>query len=159
MAEYKSIHKGQEIDEAVTRALNLSVNLGVRSDKMMSQKAITQELEKKIDKIEGKDLSSNDFTDELREKLINVNKTYLISIEKIWNKISDNTYTQIIPVTGIKEKDVAIVNVELSDDLNIADLELKAWSKISSISINNGSITVYCKNGTPDIDLKIKIKT
>ena len=106
MAEYKSIHKGQEIDEAVTRALNLSGNLGVRSDKMMSQKAITQELEKKIDKIEGKDLSSNDFTDELREKLINVNKTYLIRIEKIWNKISDNTYTQIIPVTGIKEKDV-----------------------------------------------------
>ena len=159
MAEYKSIHKGQEIDEAVTRALNLSENLGVRSDKMMSQKAITQELEKKIDKIEGKDLSSNDFTDELREKLINVNKTYLISIEKIWNKISDNTYTQIIPVTGIKEKDVAIVNVELSDDLNIADLELKAWSKISSISINNGNITVYCKNGIPDTDLKIKIKT
>ena len=159
MAEYKSIHKGQEIDEAVTRALNLSENLGVRSDKMMSQKAITQELEKKIDKIEGKDLSSNDFTDELRKKLINVNKTYLISIEKIWNKISDNTYTQIIPVTGIKEKDVAIVNVELSDDLNIADLELKAWSKISSISINNGSITVYCKNGIPDIDLKIRIKT
>lgn len=47
MAEYKSIHKGQEIDEAVTRALNLSENLGVRSDKMMSQKAITQELEKR----------------------------------------------------------------------------------------------------------------
>ena len=133
MAEYKSIHKGQEIDEAVTRALNLSGNLGVRSDKMMSQKAITQELEKKIDKIEGKDLSSNDFTDELREKLINVNKTYLIRIEKIWNKISDNTYTQIIPVTGIKEKDVAIVNVELSDDLNLADAELKDWRKISSI--------------------------
>ena len=147
MAEYKSIHKGQEIDEAVTRALNLSGNLGVRSDKMMSQKAITQELEKKIDKIEGKDLSSNDFTDELREKLINVNKTYLIRIEKIWNKISDNTYTQIIPVTGIKEKDVAIVNVELSDDLNLAD------------AINNGNITVYCKNEIPDTDLKIKIKT
>ena len=159
MAEYKSIHKGQEIDEAVTRALNLSENLGVRSDKMMSQKAITQELEKKTDKIEGKDLSSNDFTDELREKLINVNKTYLIRIEKIWNKISDNTYTQIIPVTGIKEKDVAIVNVELSDDLNLADAELKAWSKISSISINNGNITVYCKNEIPDIDLKIRIKT
>ena len=52
MAEYKSIHKGQEIDEAVTRTLNLSENLGVRSDKMMSQKAITQELEKKTDKIE-----------------------------------------------------------------------------------------------------------
>lgn len=54
---------------------------------------------------------------------------------------------------------MAIVNVELSDDLNLADAELKAWSKISSISINNGNITVYCKNGIPDTDLKIKIKT
>ena len=138
---------------------SLKANWGDIQGEISNQKDLMSELNTKIDKVDGKDLSSNDFTDELREKLINVNKTYLISIEKIWNKISDNTYTQIISVTGIKEKDVAIVNVELSDDLNIADLELKAWSKISSISINNGSITVYCKNGTPDIDLKIKIKT
>ena len=134
-------------------------NWGDIRGEISSQKDLMSELNTKIDKVEGKDLSSNDFTDELREKLINVNKTYLIRIEKIWNKISYNTYTQIIPVTGIKEKDVAIVNVELSDDLNLADLELKAWSKISSISINNGSITVYCKNGIPDTDLKIRIKT
>ncbi len=134
-------------------------NWGDIQGKISSQKDLISELDKKADKVEGKDLSSNDFTDELREKLINVNKTYLIRIEKIWNKISDNTYTQIIPVTGIKEKDVAIVNVELSDDLNLADAELKAWSKISSISINNGNITVYCKNGIPDTDLKIRIKT
>ena len=103
-------------------------NWGDIQGKISSQKDLISELDKKADKVEGKDLSSNDFTDELREKLINVNKTYLIRIEKIWNKISDNTYTQIIPVTGIKEKDVAIVNVELSDDLNLADAELKAWS-------------------------------
>ena len=136
-----------------------STSWGNITGNILNQKDLNEKLDSKIDKIDGKGLSSNDFTDELREKLLNVNKTYLISIEKIWNKISDNTYTQIIPVTGIKEKDVAIVNVELSDDLNIADLELKAWSKISSISINNGSITVYCKNGIPDIDLKIRIKT
>lgn len=159
MAEYKSIHKGQEIDEAITRALNLTESLGLSSDKIMSQKAITQRLEEKIDKTEGKSLSSNDFTDELKEKLININKTYLISIDKVWNRIFDNTYTQIIPVNGIKEKDIAIVNVELSDDPNLADSELKAWYKISNIFINDGSITIYCKNGIPDIDLKIRIKT
>lgn len=136
-----------------------STSWGNITGNILNQKDLNEKLDSKIDKIDGKGLSSNDFTDELREKLLNVNKTYLISIEKIWNKISDNTYTQIIPVTGIKEKDVAIVNVELSDDVNLADLELKAWSKISSISINNGNITVYCKNGIPDTDLKIKIKT
>ena len=45
MAEYKSIHKGEEIDEAVTRAFNLSETTGLNSDKIMSQKAVTQELQ------------------------------------------------------------------------------------------------------------------
>ena len=39
MAEYRSIHSGSEIDEAVTRALNLLEVLGTDSNKMMSQKA------------------------------------------------------------------------------------------------------------------------
>lgn len=69
MAEYKSIHSGSEIDEAVTRALNLLEVLGTDSNKMMSQKAITEFLDTKVDKVEGKVLSSNDFTDEYQKNL------------------------------------------------------------------------------------------
>ena len=159
MAEYKSIHSGSEIDEAVTRALNLLEVLGTDSNKIMSQKAITDFLDTKVDKVEGKVLSSNDFTDEYQNKLANINKTYLISIDRIWNRDSDGSYTQIIPVSGIKETDVAIVNVKLSDDPNIAESELQAWSKISKITMNDGNITVCCKNETPDIVIQVKIKT
>ena len=158
MAKYKSIHKGEEIDEAVTRALNLKESLGLNSDKIMSQKSITSFLENKVDKIEGKSLSSNDFTDELKEKLVSLGKTYLISIEKTWNKFSDNTYTQIIPVNGIKEKDIAVVNIELSNDKNLAEKELESWDKISKIIINDGNLTVYCKNGIPEVSINIRIK-
>lgn len=63
MAEYKSIHTGREIDEAVTRALNLADTTGLSPDKMMSQKAITEGLNNKMEKSEGKGLSSNDFSD------------------------------------------------------------------------------------------------
>lgn len=149
MAEYKSIHSGSEIDEAVTRALNLLEVLGTDSNKIMSQKAITEFLDTKVDKVEGKVLSSNDFTDEYQNKLANINKTYLISIDRIWNRDSDGSYTQIIPVSGIKETDVAIVNVKLSDDPNIAESELQAWGKISKITINDGNITVCCKMRYP----------
>ncbi len=159
MAEYKSIHSGSEIDEAVTRALNLLEVLGTDSNKIMSQKAITEFLDTKVDKVEGKVLSSNDFTDEYQNKLANINKTYLISIDRIWNRDSDGSYTQIIPVSGIKETDVAIVNVKLSDDPNIAESELQAWGKISKITINDGNITVCCKNEIPDIVIQVKIKT
>lgn len=69
MAEYRSIHSGSEIDEAVTRALNLLEVLGTDSNKMMSQKAITEFLDTKVDKVEGKVLSSNDFTDEYQKNL------------------------------------------------------------------------------------------
>ena len=82
MAEYKSIHKGEEIDEAVTRAFNLSETTGLNSDKIMSQKAITQELQNKVDKVEGKGLSSSDFTDEEKLKLSSIetgaNKTIIV---------------------------------------------------------------------------------
>lgn len=159
MAEYKSIHSGSEIDEAVTRALNLLEVLGTDSNKMMSQKAITEFLDTKVDKVEGKVLSSNDFTDEYQNKLANINKTYLISIDRNWDRGSDGSYTQVIPVSGINETDVAIVNIELNDDPNIADSELQAWSKISKITINDDNITVYCKNEIPDIVIQAKIKT
>ena len=82
MAEYKSIHKGEEIDEAVTRAFNLSETTGLNSDKIMSQKAVTQELQNKVDKVEGKGLSSSDFTDEEKLKLSSIetgaNKTIVV---------------------------------------------------------------------------------
>lgn len=159
MAEYRSTHSGSEIDEAVTRALNLLEVLGTDSNKMMSQKAITEFLDTKVDKVEGKVLSSNDFTDEYQNKLTNINKTYLISIDRTWNRGSDGSYTQVIPISGIKETDVAIVNIELSDDPAIAESELQAWSKISKITMNDGNITVYCKNEIPDIVIQVKIKT
>ena len=159
MAEYKSIHSGSEIDEAVTRALNLLEVLGTDSNKIMSQKAITEFLDTKVDKVEGKVLSSNDFTDEYQNKLTNINKTYLISIDRNWDRGSNGSYTQVIPVSGINETDLAIVNIELSDDPNISDSELQAWSKISKITINDGNITVYCKNEIPDIVIHAKIKT
>jgi len=125
---------------------------------ILNQSDLIIELDKKVDKVEGKSLSSNDFTDELKEKLNNINKVYLISIEKSWNKISDDVYTQSIPVNGIKKDEIAIVNVELSDDPILADKELEAWNKISRIVINDGSIVIYCFNGTPSVEIKIKIK-
>lgn len=123
-----------------------------------NQSDLIIELDKKIDKVEGKSLSSNDFTDELKEKLSNINKVYLIRIEKAWNKISDDVYTQSIPVNGIKKDEIAIVNVELSEDSILADKELEAWNKISKIVINDGNIVIYCLNGIPSVEIKIKIK-
>ncbi len=50
---------------------------------------------------------------------------------------------QVISVNGIKEKDIAMVCIELSDDKVLADKELAVWNRLTKVVINNGSITAY----------------
>lgn len=159
MSEYKSSHKGEEIDKAVDRVLNLTDVTGLGTDKIMNQKAVTEKLYAKVDKIEGKGLSSNDFTTEMKNKLSDSNKSYLVSIDRVWSAYAEDIYMQIIPVNGIKETDTAIVFVETSGDENLADRELEIWNRIKNITVNNGSITVYVKGKIPGISIKIRIKT
>ena len=123
------------------------------------QKAVTEKLDSKVDKIEGKGLSTNDFTDEMKNKLNGSNKSYLITIDKVWSAYSEDTYMQIVPVNGIKETDIAAVCIETSKDEFLADKELEIWNRITRIVINSGSITVYIKEKMPDISIKIIIKT
>lgn len=47
---------------------------GTHTDGSITQKVITEELNKKVDKVDGKGLSTNDFTNELKDKLNAVNE-------------------------------------------------------------------------------------
>ncbi len=123
------------------------------------QKVIDEKLDSKVDKVEGKGLSTNDFTNEMKNKLNGSNKSYLVSVDKVWSAYSEDTYMQIVPVNGIKETDTAVVCIETSKDEFLADKELEIWNRITRIVVNNGSITVYIKGKMPDISIKIRIKT
>lgn len=48
---------------------------------------IVELIDTKVDKVEGKELSSNDFTDELDEKLQGINKISNTEIEAIFSDI------------------------------------------------------------------------
>ena len=68
--DYVSQYKGKQIDDAV----------GKSSELVMA----VQELDaNKVDKVSGKDLSTNDFTDELLEKLNNISISYDSTSESI----------------------------------------------------------------------------
>lgn len=154
---------------SATTACEARDNLGVYSRNQIDekfqtipqvvQKAVTEKLESKVDKVEGKGLSTNDFTDEMKNKLNGSNKSYLITIDKVWSAHDDSTYMQIVPVNGIKETDIAVVCIETSKDEFLADKELEIWNRITRIVVNSGSITVYIKGKMPDISIKIRIKT
>lgn len=134
-------------------------NWGDIQGEISSQEDLISALDKKVDKIEGKDLSSNDFTDEEQEKLRKLNTifTFSLSPDK-WDFFNENIYTQTIDFETVKSTDSVIANIVLSEDENTSQMELEYWNKVTKIEINDGSITTYFKGKIPSIPLNIKIK-
>lgn len=134
-------------------------NWGDIQGEISSQEDLISALNKKVDKIEGKDLSSNDFTDEEQEKLRKLNTifTFSLSPDK-WEFFNENIYTQTIDFETVKSTDSVIANIVLSEDENTSQMELEYWNKVTKIEINDGSITTYFKGKIPSISLNIKIK-
>lgn len=134
-------------------------NWGDIQGEISSQKDLISELDKKVDKIEGKDLSSNDFTDEEQEKLRKLNTIFTFSLfPDKWEFFNENIYTQTVNFETVKSTDSIIANIALSEDENISQMELECWNKVTKIEINDGSITTYFKGKIPSIYLNIKIK-
>lgn len=134
-------------------------NWGDIQGEISSQEDLISALDKKVDKIEGKDLSSNDFTDEEQEKLRKLNTifTFSLSPDK-WDFFNENIYTQTIDFETVKSTDSVIASIALSEDENISQMELECWNKVTKIEISDGSITTYFKGKIPSIPLNIKIK-
>ena len=134
-------------------------NWGDIQGEISSQEDLISALDKKVDKIEGKDLSSNDFTDEEQEKLRKLNTIFTFSFyPNKWEFFNENIYTQTIDFETVKSTDSVIANIVLSEDENTSQMELEYWNKVTKIEINDGSITTYFKGKIPSISLNIKIK-
>lgn len=58
--------------EEIKKQLEVDTSLSISSNKPVANKVITEALNNKVNKIEGKTLSSNDFTNEYKGKLDNI---------------------------------------------------------------------------------------
>ena len=115
-------------------------------------------LDGKVDKETGKILTSNDFSDSLKEKLERLNHVYeVILLPENWESGNNNIYFQTLQISEVKSTDKAIADLALSDDLSTGILELDMWSNIIKIEINDGSITAYFQGEIPTIALNIRI--
>ena len=159
MAEYRSLYRGEDIDEAVSRALNLMQTIGLDADQIMSQKEVTEHLQTKMDKESGKVLSSNDFTDEDKEKLNKLNHIFEISLSPDrWGLLDGDIYMQKVSVQSIKSTDTAVAEISLSNDNTLSQKEQEYWSNITKIELCDGFIKAYLQGTIPDITLNIRIK-
>ena len=115
-------------------------------------------LDSKVDKESGKSLTSNDFTDVLKQKLERIKTIYEITfLPKNWETLENNIYTQTVAIQGIKETDAAIADLIVSDDLATRTLELEVWSNIIKIEINKGNIKAFLQGEIPEIALNARI--
>ena len=67
------------------------------------------------------------------------------------------TSKQTISVPGIKATDNVIIGLIQSDNNDTAELELEAYSFIRRVTYADNSITVYCYDDIPTIDIKVQI--
>lgn len=67
-------------------------------------------------------------------------------------------YTQIIPVDGVLSTDNPIIGLVESDQYKSAMEEKESWGCINRITCDDGSITAYCYEDRPRVDLTIQIK-
>lgn len=72
---------------------------------------------------------------------------------------SSAPYTQTVSVSGILSTDDPIVDIDVSSATtsNWADL-MESWNFVGRITANAGSITAYCYEDKPTMDMKISLK-
>ena len=83
---------------------------GTHTDGSITQKVITEELNKKVDKVDGKGLSTNDFTNELKDKLNAVNENGEANVLNGVKTADGNELT-------IADKKVTLPNFALKSDI------------------------------------------
>ena len=84
---------------------------GTHTDGSMTQKVITEELNKKVDKVDGKGLSTNDFTNELKDKLNAVNEKGEANVLNGIKTADGNELT-------IADKKITLPNFALKSDIS-----------------------------------------
>ena len=106
-------------------------------------------------KVNGAMIASDD------EKIVNIPvskaNTYTAAITTTWTAEDNTGYYQNISVPGILDADVPIVDLVQSTDIETAKRELEGWCLVSKITTQADSITVYCYENAPTVEINIKL--
>lgn len=143
---------------------NVVQTTGSSTTDVMSQKATTDALDLKVDKVQGKALSTNDFTNAYKTKLDGIangatkNTVNLYNATILASSWSNSApYTSTWSAQGFLSDDTVIFDVVLSSSSSTAISELESWSYISKFEISTDSITATCLESKPTVDLALNM--
>lgn len=127
-------NKKEEVIREIDGQVKISAN------KYLSE--FNQNIDNKVDKVEGKELSDNNFTNTYKEKLDNIDN----SINTKINDLEDRTNTKIQENTNkINDKVSKVAGKELSDN-NYTNQDLNKVKKLDNLPLDN------YKNGALNAD-------
>lgn len=128
---------GNKKEEALTK---IDRQVKIAADKYLS--GFNQNIDNKVDKVEGKELSDNNFTNTYKEKLDNIDS----SINTKITDLEDRTNTKIQENTNkINDKVSKVAGKELSDN-NYTNQDLNKVKKLDNLPLDN------YKNGALNAD-------
>lgn len=127
-------NKKEEVFTEIDGQVKISAN------KYLSE--FNQNIDNKVDKVEGKELSDNNFTNTYKEKLDNIDN----SINTKINDLEDRTNTKIQENTNkINDKVSKVAGKDLSDN-NYTNQDLNKVKKLDNLPLDN------YKNGALNVD-------
>ena len=87
---------------------------------------------------------------------VSASKYYTVTFKASdWS--SSAPYTQTVNVEGIKDADNPIIDINMSYTTNNSADLLKAWMLVGRVATNNDSITAYCYEEKPEIDIVVNL--
>lgn len=119
----------------------------------------------KVEVIGGKGLSTNDFTDEYKDKVDGAAYLFETEVEISYDvgawgqKLAGGSYCRDIAVAGLLESDCPIIDIiTIPDSVNANKFMLEAWSHIDTIIAEEDNLKIYTDGTIPASKLIINIK-
>lgn len=85
--------------------------------------------------------------------------TYNVNVSETWTEDTVNGgYTQTVAVTGILSTDNPIADVVLGSDIEANATYLEAWSCVTRITTEDGSIALYANGDAPTSAFTCQLK-
>lgn len=159
--------------ENITATINESLVFATKSElddleeRVIELEKISALINNKVDKVEGKGLSTNDFTNAYKTSLDNLstNLNTKADKKKTWNIIADTTwtgttapYTKQIAVEGILATDEPKLYPRFSTNVSTREAEKEAYNKISLVNAVANAIELTCDEEKPAVALNLQVE-
>lgn len=88
---------------------------------------------------------------------VSASKFFTVTLSKSgWSSYAP--YTQTVYVNGIKASDNPVVDINMSSATTVNSTDLiAAWGFVGRIATSNGSITAYCYEEKPTVDISVNL--